>query len=156
MSISPITCGEDLRQFYVKRVPRMFVDYYESGSWTESTLRRNLDDFARIQFHQRVGVGVDQFSQRTTMLGQDVALSVVLAPVGMCGNATRRRGDAGVARRRTSTCRSRSRLWACVRSKTFQRSPRVHSGFSCIYCATAISSRGSSIARKRRVARRWC
>lgn len=83
--MSPITCIEDLHRLYLKRVPRMFVDYCESGSWTETTLRRNLEDLARILLHQRVAVGVDRCSQRSTMLGQDVALPVALAPVGMCG-----------------------------------------------------------------------
>ncbi len=83
--MTPITCIEDLHRLYLRRVPRMFVDYCESGSWTETTLRRNLEDFARIQLHQRVAVGVDRCSQRTTMLGQDVALPVALAPVGMTG-----------------------------------------------------------------------
>ncbi|MGH8278494.1 MAG: alpha-hydroxy acid oxidase [Gammaproteobacteria bacterium] len=80
-----ITCIEDLRQLYLKRVPRMFVDYCESGSWTETTLRRNLEDFARIQLHQRVAVGVDHCSQQSTMLGEKVALPVALSPVGLCG-----------------------------------------------------------------------
>jgi L-lactate dehydrogenase (cytochrome) len=83
--MQPVTCIEDLRRLYRKRVPRMFVDYCESGSWTEATLRRNLEDFARIQLHQRVALGVDECSQRTTMLGEDVALPVALAPVGMLG-----------------------------------------------------------------------
>ena len=81
----PITCIEDLRRLYLRRVPRMFVDYCESGSWTESTLRRNLDDFARIQLHQRVAMGVEGGSTTTTMLGEEVALPVALAPVGLCG-----------------------------------------------------------------------
>ncbi|MGH8233066.1 MAG: alpha-hydroxy acid oxidase [Rhodanobacteraceae bacterium] len=83
--MTPITCIEDLHGIYLKRVPRMFVDYCESGSWTETTLRRNLEDLSRVQLHQRVALGVDQCSQRTTMLGQDVALPVALAPVGLCG-----------------------------------------------------------------------
>ncbi|MGH8115061.1 MAG: alpha-hydroxy acid oxidase [Rhodanobacteraceae bacterium] len=83
--MSVITCIEDLRELYLKRVPRMFVDYCESGSWTETTLHRNLEDFARIQLHQRVAVGVDKCSQRSTLLGEDVALPVALAPVGLCG-----------------------------------------------------------------------
>ncbi|HLI17043.1 MAG TPA: alpha-hydroxy acid oxidase [Rhodanobacteraceae bacterium] len=83
--MTPITCIEDLHRLYLKRVPRMFVDYCESGSWTETTLRRNLEDFARIQLHQRVAVGVDQCSQRTTMLGGDATLPVALAPIGLCG-----------------------------------------------------------------------
>jgi L-lactate dehydrogenase (cytochrome) len=81
----PITCIEDLHQLYLKRVPRMFVDYCESGSWTESTLRRNLADLARIQLHQRVAMGVEGGSTVARMLGQDVALPVALAPVGLLG-----------------------------------------------------------------------
>lgn len=83
--MTPITCLEDLRRLYHRRVPRMFVDYCESGSWTEATLRRNLDDFARIQFRQRVATGVDAVSQASTLLGRDAALPIALAPVGMCG-----------------------------------------------------------------------
>jgi L-lactate dehydrogenase (cytochrome) len=81
----PITCIEDLHRLYRKRVPRMFVDYCESGSWTESTLRRNLEDFARIQLHQRVAMGVGGGTTTTTMLGEKVSLPVALAPVGLLG-----------------------------------------------------------------------
>ncbi|MGH8113279.1 MAG: alpha-hydroxy acid oxidase [Rhodanobacteraceae bacterium] len=81
----PITCIEDLRQLYLKRVPRMFVDSCESGSWTETTLRRNLEDLARIQLHQRVARGIEGGSTTTTMLGSEVALPVALAPVGLTG-----------------------------------------------------------------------
>ncbi|HKZ10848.1 MAG TPA: alpha-hydroxy acid oxidase [Rhodanobacteraceae bacterium] len=83
--MASMTCIEDLRQLYLKRVPRMFVDYCESGSWTETTLRRNLDDFARIPLHQRVAIGVEGGTTTTTMLGEPVALPVALAPVGLCG-----------------------------------------------------------------------
>ena len=83
--MQPITCIEDLRQLYLKRVPRMFVDYCESGSWTETTLRRNFEDLARIPLHQRVAVGVEGGTTTTKMLGQEVALPVALAPVGLCG-----------------------------------------------------------------------
>ncbi|HET7560887.1 MAG TPA: alpha-hydroxy acid oxidase [Rhodanobacteraceae bacterium] len=81
----PITCIEDLHRLYLKRVPRMFVDYCESGSWTEATLRRNLEDFARIQLHQRVAMGVEGGTTTTTLLGEQVALPVALAPVGLLG-----------------------------------------------------------------------
>jgi L-lactate dehydrogenase (cytochrome) len=83
--MQPITCIEDLRKLYLKRVPRMFVDYCESGSWTEATLRRNLEDFARVQLHPRVAMGVEGGTTGATMLGQDVAMPVALAPVGMLG-----------------------------------------------------------------------
>lgn len=83
--MTPITCIEDLHQLYLRRVPRMFVDYCEAGSWTEATLRANRDDLARITLRQRVAAGMDTCSQRSTMLGESVALPVALAPVGMTG-----------------------------------------------------------------------
>ena len=83
--MQPITCIEDLHRLYLKRVPRMFVDYCESGSWTETTLRRNLEDFARIPLHQRVAVGVEGGTTTTKMLSEEVALPMALAPVGLCG-----------------------------------------------------------------------
>jgi L-lactate dehydrogenase (cytochrome) len=85
MPVTPITCVEDLRRLYVKRVPRMFVDYCESGSWTETTLRRNLEAFARIELHQRVARGVEGGNTRSIMLGEEVAMPVALAPVGLAG-----------------------------------------------------------------------
>lgn len=83
--MSPITCVEDLRRLYRQRVPRMFVDYCESGSWTESTLRRNLAAFARVELHQHVARGVQGGDTRTMMLGKTVAMPLALAPVGLLG-----------------------------------------------------------------------
>ncbi len=80
-----ITCIEDLRQLAVRRVPRMFYDYADSGSWTESTYRANESDFARIRLRQRVAVDVEHRSVRTKMIGQDVAMPVALAPTGLTG-----------------------------------------------------------------------
>ena len=50
-----ITCIEDLRVLAQKRVPKMFYDYADSGSWTEQTYRANTSDFAKIAIRQRVG-----------------------------------------------------------------------------------------------------
>ena len=80
-----ITHIEDLRQLAQKRVPRMFYDYADSGSWTESTYRANEADFAPIKLRQRVAVNMDNRSTATTMLGQAVAMPVALAPVGSIG-----------------------------------------------------------------------
>ena len=44
-----ITCVEDLRVLAKKRVPRMFYDYADVGSWTESTYRANEADFQKIK-----------------------------------------------------------------------------------------------------------
>jgi L-lactate dehydrogenase (cytochrome) len=81
----PLTCIEDLRQLYLRRAPRMFVDYAESGSYQEETLRANRRDFEAVKFRQRVLVDVSQRSTATTLLGEPVALPLALAPVGLLG-----------------------------------------------------------------------
>ncbi len=80
-----ITCIEDLRALYERRVPRMFYDYAETGSWTEQTFRENSSDFNKLYFRQKVAVDLSERSTRTTMIGQDVAMPVALAPVGLTG-----------------------------------------------------------------------
>ena len=80
-----ITCIEDLRVLARRRVPRMFYDYVDAGSWTEGTYRANEADFRPIQFRQRVAVNMENRSTATTMLGQKVAMPVALAPTGLTG-----------------------------------------------------------------------
>jgi L-lactate dehydrogenase (cytochrome) len=80
-----VTCIEDLRRLHRKRVPRMFFDYCDSGSWTESTYRANETDLARIRFRQRVAVDISARSIATTMAGQPVSMPVALAPTGLTG-----------------------------------------------------------------------
>jgi L-lactate dehydrogenase (cytochrome) len=80
-----ITTIEDLRKLAQKRVPRMFYDYADSGSWTESTYRANSTDFEHIKFRQRVAVNMENRTLKTTMVGQEVAMPVALAPTGLTG-----------------------------------------------------------------------
>ncbi|HLR12975.1 MAG TPA: alpha-hydroxy acid oxidase [Burkholderiaceae bacterium] len=80
-----ITCIEDFQRLARRRVPRMFYDYADSGSWTEGTYRSNDDDFARLKFRQRVAVNIEHRNMRTTMLGNEVAMPVALAPTGLTG-----------------------------------------------------------------------
>ena len=80
-----ITTIEDLRVLARKRVPRMFYDYADAGSWTESTYRANESDFNRIKFRQRVAVNLENRSLRSTMVGQSVAMPLALAPTGLTG-----------------------------------------------------------------------
>lgn len=80
-----ITTIADLKRIYERRVPRMFFDYTESGSWTEQTFRDNSADFERIRLRQRVAVDMSDRSTATQMVGQDVSMPVALAPVGMTG-----------------------------------------------------------------------
>jgi L-lactate dehydrogenase (cytochrome) len=72
--VPAITCIEDLRVLAQRRVPRMFYDYADSGSWTESTYRANESDFQRIKLRQRVAVNMAARSTRTEMVGQEVAM----------------------------------------------------------------------------------
>jgi L-lactate dehydrogenase (cytochrome) len=83
--MSVITSIEDLRVLAKRRVPRMFYDYADSGSWTESTYRANQTAFANIRLRQRVAVNIETRSLRAQMVGQDVAMPVALAPTGMTG-----------------------------------------------------------------------
>ncbi|KQX02015.1 alpha-hydroxy-acid oxidizing enzyme [Massilia sp. Root418] len=80
-----ITCIEDLRVLARKRVPRMFYDYADAGSWTESTYRANSSDFQAIKFRQRVAVNLENRSLASSMAGQAVSMPVALAPTGLTG-----------------------------------------------------------------------
>ena len=83
--MTTVTSIEDLRVLYEKRVPRMFYDYAESGSWTESTFRDNVEAFAKIKLRQKVLVNIANRSLASTMAGQAVTMPVALAPTGLTG-----------------------------------------------------------------------
>lgn len=83
--LSKITCIEDLRQVAQRKVPKMFYDYVDSGSWTESTYHENHQDFQKIKLRQRVLVNMEERSLATKMLGQDVKMPLALAPTGFTG-----------------------------------------------------------------------
>ena len=80
-----ITCIDDLKRLHRRRTPKMFYDYAESGSYTEQTFRENTTDFAAIRLRQKVAVDMSNRSTASTLIGQDVAMPVALAPVGMLG-----------------------------------------------------------------------
>jgi L-lactate dehydrogenase (cytochrome) len=83
--VAIITNIEDLRVLHQKRTPKMFYDYADSGSWTESTYRANESDFQKIKFRQRVAVDMNNRTLKTTMVGQEVSMPVALAPTGLTG-----------------------------------------------------------------------
>ena len=80
-----ITCIEDLRVLAKKRVPRMFYDYADAGSWTESTYRANEDDFKPIKLRQRVAVDMENRRLATRMVGIETVMPVAIAPTGLTG-----------------------------------------------------------------------
>ena len=83
--MSAIACIEDLRKKAKKRVPRMFYDYADGGSWSESTYRANEDDLQAIKFRQRVAIDVNHRDTGMEMLGKKVTMPVALAPTGLTG-----------------------------------------------------------------------
>ena len=85
MTMRTITCIEDMRQVARRKVPKMFFDYADRGSYAEETLRTNREDLQGIKLRQRVLVDVSQRSLATTILGEPVALPIALAPIGLCG-----------------------------------------------------------------------
>ena len=80
-----ITTIDDLKKLYARRTPRMFYDYAESGSWTEQTFRENSSDFDQLRLRQRIAVDMTGRTTASQMIGQDVAMPVALAPVGLTG-----------------------------------------------------------------------
>lgn len=80
-----ITCIEDLKRIYRRRVPKMFYDYTETGSWSEQTFIENTSDFQELHFRQKIAVNMEGRSTQTTMVGKNVTMPVALAPVGLAG-----------------------------------------------------------------------
>ena len=83
--MTAIACIEDLRKKAEKRVPRMFYDYADSGSWSQSTYRANEDDLQAIKFRQRVAIDVSVRDTKMPMLGETTTMPVALAPTGLTG-----------------------------------------------------------------------
>ncbi|MEM6162267.1 alpha-hydroxy acid oxidase [Erwinia sp. P6884] len=80
-----ITCIEELRHLARKRVPKMFYDYVDAGSWTEYSYRANEADLQRLEFRQRVAVDISHRSTASSMIGQAVSMPVAIAPTGLTG-----------------------------------------------------------------------
>lgn len=83
--MTKITCVEDFRLLYQQRVPKMFYDYVETGSYTESTFKRNTADFQDLRIRQRVGVDISDVDVSGNMAGESVAMPIAFAPIGMLG-----------------------------------------------------------------------
>jgi FMN-dependent dehydrogenase len=135
IALGVIACIEDLRLLAQRRVPRMFYDYVDSGSWTESTYRANEADLAAICFRQRVASNIENRSIRSTMIGEDVAMPVALAPTGLCGM---QHADGVFARSACAGCRF-CRGWPMpCRCRAFLRVRFF--GFDTLSCFTCQSS----------------
>ena len=76
---------KDLEKIAQKKVPKMFFDYANSGSWSETTYRENVTDFQKIKLRQRVAVDMSNRTLATEMVGQKVSMPVAIAPTGLTG-----------------------------------------------------------------------
>ena len=89
MDLAPASV-RDYRELARRRLPRQLFDYIDGGAYEETTMRANQADLAALQLRQRVLRDVSSLDLRTTVLGQDLALPVVLAPVGLAGMFAKR------------------------------------------------------------------
>ena len=97
MTLKTVACIEDLRRIAHRKVPREFMDYYESGSYSEETLRSNCEDLQKIKIRQRILAGASDRDQSQAVLGNPQALPLILGPVGLTGMA-HRDGEIAAAR----------------------------------------------------------
>jgi L-lactate dehydrogenase (cytochrome) len=97
VTLKSVACIEDLRRIAHRKVPREFMDYYESGSYSEQTLRANRDDLSRIKIRQRILRGASNRDLSQSLLGVTQPLPLALGPVGLTGMA-HRDGEIAAAR----------------------------------------------------------
>lgn len=87
----------DYRALAARRLPRFLFDYVDGGAGEEHSLAANLSDLAALKLRQRVLVDVDGVDTRTHLMGEDCALPLALAPIGLAGMMARR-GEVQAAR----------------------------------------------------------
>jgi L-lactate dehydrogenase (cytochrome) len=75
---------EDLRRAAKLRLPRVVFDYIDGGAEQELTMRQNVDAYEMITFRPRCAVSIPQCDLRTTVLGTNLELPFLLAPVSSC------------------------------------------------------------------------
>jgi L-lactate dehydrogenase (cytochrome) len=80
----------DYRALARRRLPHFLFEYIDGGSYAEATLRGNGAELERIALRQRVLRDVSSVDLSTTLFGQNLAMPVALAPIGLAGLAARR------------------------------------------------------------------
>ena len=90
MSLRFAASAGDYRALAQRRLPRFLFDYVDGGAGDEGTLAANVSDLAALRLRQRVLVDVDHVDTGATLAGEDCALPLALAPIGLGGLAARR------------------------------------------------------------------
>ncbi|MDB5476801.1 MAG: lctD [Phenylobacterium sp.] len=91
----------DYRELARRRLPKIFFEYIDGGSYAEETLRRNVSDLQAIALRQRVLRDMSSLDMSVETLGQTLSMPVGLAPVGMAGMYARR-GEVQASRAATA------------------------------------------------------
>jgi len=86
--LNKILTVDDMMKAARRRVPKMFFEYADSGSYTEGTYRENEADFGKIKLNQKVAVNLEGRNLKTTMLGKEIAMPVAIAPAATGGMQT--------------------------------------------------------------------
>jgi len=86
----------DYRRKAIKRLPKQLVDFLEGGAFDEVTIRKNSEDFQKIQLKRKVLKDVSNIDMSTEILGQKLSFPLALSPIGFAG-AYARRGEVQAA-----------------------------------------------------------
>jgi L-lactate dehydrogenase (cytochrome) len=84
LGLAPATAA-DYRELARRRLPRHLFDYMDGAAYDEVTAAENLRGFQRLKLRQRVMRDVSSLQLSTRVLGQELAMPVVLAPIGIAG-----------------------------------------------------------------------
>ena len=79
-ALDKILTVDEMKTAARHRVPKMFFEYADTGSYTESTYFANESDFTKIKLKQKVAVNLENRSLRSTMLGKSITMPVAIAP----------------------------------------------------------------------------
>jgi hypothetical protein len=151
-----ISAPTDFRRAAQRRLPPFLFHYIDGGSGAETTLRRNEADLQQLMVRQNVLRDVEGLSTATTLFGEDMALPVVLAPVGLTGMYARR-GEVQAARAAAAAgCRSRCPPSRSARWRKSRRPARARSGSSSMCSRIAASCATCWSGPRRRGSRPWC
>jgi L-lactate dehydrogenase (cytochrome) len=87
-AIDKILTVEEMMKVARRRVPKMFFEYADSGSYTEGTYRENESDFNKIKLNQKVAVNLEGRNLKVKMLGKEITMPVAIAPAATGGMQT--------------------------------------------------------------------
>jgi L-lactate dehydrogenase (cytochrome) len=96
LGVAPATVL-DYRELARRRLPRQLFDYVDGGAYEETTMRANVADLEQVLLRQIVMRDVSRREHAVEVLGQKLAMPVILAPIGL-GGMFARRGEVQAAR----------------------------------------------------------